>query len=348
MTQTPTTSAARPAPLTWTPCTGEELTGLQCADVQVPLDYAAPDGEKISLAISRRAHTSTDYKGVILTNPGGPGQSGRGTPVAAANLPNKIGDAYDWIGIDTRGIGGSKPQISCIPDYEQPPQPAFQPVDEAATQKWIERVAGYAQACKTSTNARVFEHMTTLDNPKDLDSIRRALGVEKVSYWGTSYGTYLGQVFITQYPQHVEKVVLDSVTDPSKGWYQTNLDQNVSITTSFRVFIEWVAKNPEMFALGTDPDTILTKTFATIDELAAKPPKDGTPGSTELTNALVKAAYGVTYWPMTGQILRQALKSKDLKGLDEGKAAKPTDTNYAGYLGVQCAESTWPDIRTMD
>ena len=87
------------------------------------------------------------------------------------------------------------------------PQPAYQPADEAATQAWIARVAGYAQACKTSAGFPLLEHMTTLDNARDLDSIRRALGVEKVSYWGTSYGTYLGQVFMTQYPQHVDKVI---------------------------------------------------------------------------------------------------------------------------------------------
>lgn len=341
------TRVATPAPLSWSPCPGEDLAGLQCADVEVPLDYATPDGEKITLAISRRLHQGTDFKGVVLMNPGGPGQSGRATAAAAESLPNQVGDAFDWIGIDTRGVGASKPQVSCIPDYEKVPQPAYQPADEAATQAWIARVAGYAQACKTSAGFPLLEHMTTLDNARDLDSIRRALGVEKVSYWGTSYGTYLGQVFMTQYPQHVDKVILDSVSDPSKGWYQANLNQNVSITKSFRIFIEWVAKHDAALKLGTDPDAILTKTFAKIDDLAAKPPTGGGPGSAELVNALVKAAYGVTYWPMTGQTLQQVLTANDLKALDEGSDGKPSDNNYAGYLGVQCSESTWPDIQTM-
>lgn len=344
----PQTTSASAAPVSVTPwkaCTDEDLKGLECADVSVPLDYANPQGEKITLAISRRAHKGSDFKGVVLTNPGGPGGLGRTVPNSAANLPNNVGDSFDWIGVDIRGVGGSKPQVSCIPDYFATPQPVFRPGDDAATQKWIERVNAYAQACKTSDGFKVLQHMTTLDNAKDLDSIRRALGVDKVHFWGTSYGTYLGQVFMTQYPQHVDRVVLDSVADPNKGWYQSNLDQNVAVTKSFRVFLEWVAKNPNMFHLGTDADAIERKTFAKIDELAAKPPAGA--GSSELIASLIKAAYGVGYWPMNGQLLDVVLNKNDLQGLDEGKDPNPSDNSYAAYLGVECSESTWPDIQTM-
>lgn len=334
-----------PAP-TWKPCPGDDLAGLQCAEVSVPLDYAQPDGEKIKLAISRRPHTGSTFHGVMLTNPGGPGGSGRSVPASAANLPNKVGDTYDWIGIDIRGVGASTPNVSCIPDYDKAPQPPFKPADAAATQKWIDRVAGYSDACKKSAGFKVMQHMRTVDHAKDLDSIRRALGVEKVSYWGTSYGTYLGQVFITSYPQHVDKVVLDSVADPQKGWYQSNLDQNVSITKSYRVFLDWVAKQNAVFKLGTDAGAIEKKTYALIDKLAANPPKSG-PGSSELVAALIKASYGVGYWPMSGQVLARVLTTGDVSVLSEGKDADPSDNAYAAYLGVQCSESTWPDIQTM-
>lgn len=345
-TTTPPTSAFTPAPVSWKPCAEEELEGLDCADVAVPLDYATPDGEKISVAISRRPHKTKESKGVILTNPGGPGGPGRSVPTGAENLPNKLGDNFDWIGIDIRGVGGSKPQVSCIPDYNAAPQPAFAPADEAATQKWIERVDGCAKACQKSAGFTVLQHMTTLDHARDLDSIRKALGVEKVHYWGTSYGTYLGQVFMAQYPDHVDEVVLDSVADPTKGWYQSNVSQNVAITGAFRIFTQWVAKNNAMFGLSTDAAAIEKRTYAKIDELAAKPPKNG-PGSSELVGAMIKASYGVGYWPMSGQMLKAILTTGDLKALDEGKDAGASDNNYAAYLGVECSESTWPDAQTM-
>lgn len=346
-TEKPTTAGTfKAAPASFTPCTDEDLEGLECADVEVPLDYAKPDGEKISVAISRRLHTAKEFKGVVLINPGGPGGLGRGIPTSAGNLPNKAGDAFDWIGIDIRGVGGSKPQVSCIPDYSQPPQPAFAPADAAAGQKWTERVDRYAKACAKSAGFKVLQHMTTMDHARDLDTIRQALGVEKVSYWGTSYGTYLGQVYMTHYPERVDKVILDSVADPSKGWYQSNLDQNVAITKSFRHFTEWVATNNDQFKLGTDAAAIEKRTFAKIDELAAKPPKSG-PGSSELVEAMIKAAYGVGYWPMAGQMLQMILTTGDFKAIDDGKDANPSDNGYAAYLGVQCGETTWPDVQTM-
>ncbi len=341
-----TTSAFTPAPVSWTPCSEEDLKGLDCADVSVPLDYAKPDGEKITVAISRRAHKTKESKGVLLTNPGGPGQNGRGVPSSADNLPNTFGDAFDWIGIDIRGVGASKPNVSCIPDYSTTPQPPFAPADAAATQKWIERVDGYAKACAKSTGFKVLAHMTTLDHARDLDTIRQALGAQKVSYWGTSYGTYLGQVFVTQFPDRVDKVVLDSVADPSKGWYQSNVDQDIAVAKGFRLFTEWAAKNDATLGLGTDAAAIEKKTFAKIDELAAKPPASG-PGSSELVGTMIKAAYGVTYWPMTAQLLKMVFTTGDLKALDEGKEGSASDNNLAAYLGVQCSESTWPDVQTM-
>lgn len=72
----PQTSASAHAPqaasISWTDCG----SGFQCATIQVPLDYSKPDGQKISLAISRLpARNSSQRIGSLLVNPGGPGAS---------------------------------------------------------------------------------------------------------------------------------------------------------------------------------------------------------------------------------------------------------------------------------
>ena len=75
-------AAYTPPPLHWGKCTDPDLEDnpfdILCADLVVPLDYNKPGGQKISLRVSRLEHSSPDsqYQGVMITNPGGPGASG--------------------------------------------------------------------------------------------------------------------------------------------------------------------------------------------------------------------------------------------------------------------------------
>jgi pimeloyl-ACP methyl ester carboxylesterase len=77
----------------------------------VPRSYAHPHGKKITLAVSRVLHTTpdSDYQGVMLVNPGGPGGSGRIFSIFQTFVPNGAGESYDWIGFDPRGVGLSGP-----------------------------------------------------------------------------------------------------------------------------------------------------------------------------------------------------------------------------------------------
>ena len=69
----------------------------------------------ITLALARVRHTvpASRYKGVMLTNPGGPGSAGRYLAGIGAYVPHNVGAEYDWIGIDPRGTGASRPAVSC-------------------------------------------------------------------------------------------------------------------------------------------------------------------------------------------------------------------------------------------
>src|SRR5699024_1701240 len=66
-----------PPPLVWQKCWAEGYPRLDCADLEVPVDYDHLDGATLRLRISRLAHQSgREYRGVMVTNPGGPGSSG--------------------------------------------------------------------------------------------------------------------------------------------------------------------------------------------------------------------------------------------------------------------------------
>src|SRR5450432_538647 len=132
----------------WGPCSDPVLTAAhaECGFLSVPLDYQNPSGAQIQLAVSRVAHTSpvTQYQGVMLTNPGGPGASGLQLATLGEFVPNGVGAQYDWIGFDPRGVGSSKPALSCVPDYFAGDRPPYAPTKPGILRKWLARSQAYA------------------------------------------------------------------------------------------------------------------------------------------------------------------------------------------------------------
>ena len=164
----------------WDNCTDPDLSAIEaeCGYLSVPLDYADRYGMKIQIAVSRITHSvpSDQYQGVILVNPGGPGGSGLSLVTFFKQaLPNTVSDAYDWIGFDPRGVGSSKPALSCDPNYFVDPRPNYIPSTQNLEDIWLKRSNNYAMAC-AKNNRKLLAHMTTIDAVKDMESIRIALG----------------------------------------------------------------------------------------------------------------------------------------------------------------------------
>src|SRR4051812_45260546 len=108
-------------PITWGACANPGLAARKadCGFLTVPLDHARPNGPTIKLAVSRIRHKTPDarYQGVMLVNPGGPGGSGLVLSVLGDFVPDGVGDSYDWIGFDPRGVGASVPALTCDSTY---------------------------------------------------------------------------------------------------------------------------------------------------------------------------------------------------------------------------------------
>jgi pimeloyl-ACP methyl ester carboxylesterase len=228
---TGTAPAASTSSIAWGPCSDPNLQAFnaQCGYLSVPLNYDNPNGQKIQLAVSRIEHTSSNYQGVILTNPGGPGGSGLGLdPFLVAQFQadgyGAVAGDYDWIGFDPRGVGSSIPSLSCDPNYLGPDRPNYIPFTRQLLDTWLSRSQGYAQDCASQgpLQSALLDNLTTVDSAKDMDSIRQALGQQQITYYGYSYGTYLGQVYATLFPSHLRRLILDSNVDPRYVWYQSN------------------------------------------------------------------------------------------------------------------------------
>ncbi|GAA3776375.1 alpha/beta hydrolase [Streptomyces phyllanthi] len=242
-------------PLDWVECEGQGLDPRQeCATVEVPMDYAAPHGRKITLALSRiPAENHRKRRGVLLMIPGGPGGGSLDAPSGKGQkLPQDVRDTYDLIGFDPRGYGRSTP-VSCeleksdlaLTKLRPWPAPDGSVTGNMATARRM------ADACARN-GGELIRHISTANEARDLDRIRAALGERKISAWGVSYGTYVGAVYNQLFPHRTDRVVLDSNDDPdptrvARGWlamYETGVEDN------FPEFATWASTpgNPDRVA----------------------------------------------------------------------------------------------------
>ncbi|MEU9186891.1 alpha/beta hydrolase [Streptomyces sp. NPDC048484] len=314
---------------------------LECSTLEVPLDYRDPEGRQIEIAISRLASKEpSKRRGVLLTNPGGPGGEGLGYPalLAGAKLPQKVLDSYDVIGFDPRGVGRSAP-VTCDLTTEQQYRGNFAPYAHTAAD--VAREAGnartVAEQCATSRTAWTLPHTTTANTARDMDRIRAALGEPKLSYLGHSYGTYLGAVYTTMFPKRSDRVVLDSNMGP--GGYDVTAMRMFArgLEDRFPDFAKFAAAHPE-YGLGSTPEQVTAKFFDLAERLDEKPVADidGT------------AFRGFTFDRLYSDALMPEL-AKFWQALDTGRPVPdvpllPNAENLmAARFYVICGDSRWPE-----
>lgn len=320
---------------------------LQCAPLSVPLDHRAPGGERIQLLVSKSAaREPAQRRGVLLVNPGGPGEPGAAFAGSLAQaLPPDITSSYDLIGFDTRHSRHSTP-ITCVDPatYWKPPLPD---PDSPATRglNW-QRARQYADGCQQRAG-KYLPHLTTRDNARDMELIRTALGTPKINFLGYSYGTYLGAVYGELFPDRVDRMILDSAVNPSPGelWYGNNLRQDVAAQKRLHQYFDWIARHDAVFHLGTDREQVRTAWQGVLDDLRTRP-RDKL-GPSEFLGMSMLALYGESEWTS----LAQAIGAYRLRGDHQPLVRRvktqdeAAETSQAIYTSVECADAPWPTRR---
>ncbi|MFF2505732.1 alpha/beta hydrolase [Streptomyces sp. NPDC058067] len=361
-------AAARAAAtgISFGPCAkAEDLPDhIKCGTVSVPLDYAHPDGRQIRLTVSRVKATGRTApeggrpvarQGALVFNPGGPGASGMYFPLVGL-MPEwkRIASAYDLVGYAPRGVGRSAP-LSCEDPKRFGQAPTQAPTHPSASYK-LERIAeakAYAQGCAKNAGDAL-RHYTTLDNARDLDVLRAALGEPRLNFMGSSYGTYYGAVYATLFPAHVRRMVFDSAVnpDPTRIWYTNNLAQSVAFERRWADFRRWVAKHDRTYHLGATADDV-QQSYEKVRARLASKPAGGTVGPGQLQSAFLQVGYYDDYWALRATALSAYLKG-DPEPLTEQaapqKAAAAENENAAAvYTAVECNDAAWPaDFRVWD
>jgi pimeloyl-ACP methyl ester carboxylesterase len=188
---------------------------MQCATMTVPLDYADPSGTTIAIAVARLPAFSAHPAGSIVVNPGGPGESGIDYLEEAARQFATLRASYNIVSFDPRGTGRSDP-ARCLAPSVLDAYFALDPIDmSTANQQAIVALSQRFAAGCLALNGRRLLFLGTQYVARDLEELRRALGEAKLTYLGLSYGSYLGEVYASLYPQNVRAMVLDGVENPS-------------------------------------------------------------------------------------------------------------------------------------
>ncbi|MEU7043302.1 alpha/beta hydrolase [Streptomyces varsoviensis] len=328
---------------------------IQCGYVTVPVDYAKPHGRTIKIAVDRARATgdANERQGSLVYNPGGPGASGMQFPARVTKknpLWTKSSKAYDFIGFDPRGVGHSA-ALSCVDPQEFVKAPKADPVPDSEADKRAQRKLAkeYADGCEERSGA-MLPYMTTPNTARDLDVIRAALGEKKLNYLGVSYGTYLGAVYGTLFPDHVRRMIVDSVVNPAQSniWYQANLEQDVAFESRFADWKKWVAQHDSVYHLGDTPAKV-QRAWEKLRATAKKNPIGGVVGPAELIGYFQKAPYYDSYWIPVADAWSK-YRAGDEKPLVAAAGPDMSDTagniaaenSNAVYTAVECADAKWP------
>jgi pimeloyl-ACP methyl ester carboxylesterase len=315
--------------------------------LDVPLDYDDPEGEQISLYVVRHRALDPDNRiGVLLVNPGGPGYGGSFLADTAEQIYGEVLlDHFDIIGWDPRGTGESEPAIDCVDEYDTVLGVETGPDDPAEETALREAASTFAAGC-AERSGDILDHIATADSARDIDSIRRALQEDEISYFGWSYGTRLGATWLTLFPDTVRAAVLDGAVDPTTSRVEGLVDQTAGFDRTLGSFLADCSADVECaFHNGGDAEGAFD---ALLESLDANPIRtaDGRPPLVDgvFEVAVAQALYAENLWPQLAGALAAA-QDGDGSGLlqlyDEYYGRAP-DGSYGNeseaYFVITCAD----------
>lgn len=280
---TPAAESAEPAEsVGWQPCA--DAPGVDCGTVTVPLDWAHPDRGTTTVALARRKATDPRARiGSVLMDPGGPGGAGVGEVKAGWTLSPEITRRFDTVGFDPRGLGASA-HIECGLDELIADHPRV-PHNQAEFEQLAQYNRKLGESCDRLSGP-LARFSDTKSVARDMDAIRVALGEPKLTYYGVSYGTLMGQQYAELFPGKVRALVLDSNMDHSQvSAAEFLLSETRSLQAEFGEFAAWCDRTPSCALHGRD----VAKLTRALQDKAARG-KLTDPGSGEPLEPLDLAA----------------------------------------------------------
>lgn len=298
--------------ITWKDCGG----GFRCATVAAPLDWDAPGGARIRLALIMRP-ASGQRIGTLFTNPGGPGVSAVDFLRSSADAfyDKALLDRYDLVAWDPRGVGASS-AVDCYDTkaldgflFDDPDLPEG---SEALRRDVVDQAVAFGKACERRTGA-LLAHVGTADTIRDLDMLRAAVGEAKLDYFGFSYGTSIGAQYADRFGSRVGRMVLDGAVDPSKSSFEESLANTRAFGDALRAYLTSCLGTSRCPFAGRTVDGAVDRIATLLRELRETPMRatDGREvNSVVLRTAIDASLYDEGAWSTLTEALTQLLRGR--------------------------------------
>jgi pimeloyl-ACP methyl ester carboxylesterase len=295
--------------LNWSDCGG----GFECSDAAVPLDYRDPNGRTITLHMIRHLAANPGQRvGTLWMEPGGPGSSGLSfARDNYADLPAELQNKFDIVSFDPRGIQTSS-GVVCYSDaqYSAAVSAAKGVPGPDAFDNVVKLGADFDQNCvdKLGDTAGMFG---TQYVARDIDLLRQALGEQQLTFYGRSFGTYVGTVYASMFPGRVRAMALDGAYDPNhyaNQPYAYDFPQYIALDAAMNDFLDWCDQNQTQCGFGDgDSKAAFTTLKSDLDANPVQLPSgQKANGFTLAYRLLFNMDEGKVIWPAFGQALRQA------------------------------------------
>ena len=270
----------------YVPC----FENFTCTNIEVPLDYEDESAGTTHIAFIKHTALKQPAKGDIIYNPGGPGDSAAGffNSFKFASLPRLLGDEWNLVGMDPRGVNNSGPNLDCFegkPElrdfYDTQYSQSVDARSEASLRTYFANAGGFGDWC-SRTLTQEARYANTPATARDMLHYAELLAethgkpkeVAKVNYYGASYGSVLGNTFAQLYPNRVGKFVIDANMDVEDyywgSWVQSLHQADESVYTFFNTCFE-AGSGCAFFRNDSSPDFMKDRVDAVLDDLEKQP-----------------------------------------------------------------------------
>jgi pimeloyl-ACP methyl ester carboxylesterase len=304
-------------PIEWNACDGSTSTKVECGNIEVPFDYADPEQGSFVLYVKKHnAASPADRIGSMLVNPGGPGFGGSSlADDAQYYFSQDLIDRFDIIAWDPRGTGESTPAVNCVDSFDEYFGLDSPPETPEEKQALIDASQAFNDKCAENSGT-ILPYISTQASAQDINSLRLALGEEKVSFFGFSYGSELGTTWATMFPETVRAIVVDGAVDPNASSIQEGMAQAKGFEGQLATFLKQCSeKTTCAFHNGGKAEEAFDRLVLDIDTTPLEVSKDRTPVTQGvLFTAVAQAMYSDYYWPQLSEALSEA-QNGDGKGI---------------------------------